>query len=349
MLPRTTIRALSVITVLLAATVSVHISPLQAQPANAASVVERSFCIFDPVGRKGPVFDAMRDYQTSALSWGVQFDLQAYTSEAVALADFNAGKCDAVGVTGTRVRPYNTFTASIEALGGLRDYQQLQALIGMLAAPQAAPYMQQDNYEIAGIMPGGAVYVFVRDKRINSVEAAAGKRIATLDYDAASREVVDHVGATMVPSTVATFAPRFNNGDVDIAYAPAIAYEPFEMYKGLGQDGGIYRFSLAQMNFQLVLHKDRFPAAFAQQSRTYAFAHFDEAMEHIRQAEAGIPAHYWLDLPQQMETDYQEMLRQIRLSLAQEGVYDQRMLKLMFRLRCRDNPGHFECAEKQEG
>ena len=93
-----------------------------------ADIVKRTFCVFDPVGAKGPIFDAMRDYQTSALSWGTELELKAYTNEAVVLADFNAGHCDAMGVTGTRVRPYNAFTASIEALGGISDYQQLQDL-----------------------------------------------------------------------------------------------------------------------------------------------------------------------------------------------------------------------------
>lgn len=314
-----------------------------------AAPVARSFCIFDPVGSKGPVFDAMRDYQTAALGWGVNFELKAYTNEAVVLADFNAGNCDAMGVTGTRVRPYNTFTASIEALGGVEDYQELEALIGMLSRPQAAKYMRQGDYEVAGIMPGGAVYVFVRDKGINSVQAAAGKRIATLDYDQASLKVVEKVGATMVPSSVATFAPRFNNGDVDIAYAPAIAYQPFEMYKGLGEHGGIYHFSLAQMNFQLLIRASRFPPGFAQSSREYAFRHFDQAMEHIRQAEAGIPAAYWLTLAPQMEEDYKEMLRQIRIALTADGVYDPVMMKLMLRLRCRTHPGHYECSEQAEG
>lgn len=309
----------------------------------------RTLCIFDPVGARGPVYNALLDYQTNALNWGVQLNLKAYTNEAVVIADYSAGHCDAMGVTGTRVRPYNHFTASIEALGGLTSYQQVQELIGMLSKPQAARYMIQDNHEVAAVMPGGSVFVFVRDKAINSVEAAAGKRIATLDYDQASVKVVEHIGATMVPSSVATFAPRFNNGDVDIAYAPAVAYQPFEMYKGLGEQGAIYRFSLAQMNFQLVLHRDRFPADFGQHSREFAFRHFDKAMTHIRQAEAGIPEHYWLDLPEKMALDYQEMLRNIRINLTTAEVYDVRMMRLMLKLRCRSNPGHHECSEQREG
>ena len=318
-------------------------------PALANETGKQVFCIFDPVGARGPVYSSMLDYQTQALEWGANLELKAYTNEAVVVADFQAGHCDAMGVTGTRVRPYNPFTASIEALGGLNDYKEMQQLLGMLTKPKASRYMVQGDYEVAAILPGGAVYIFVRDKQIDSVEAAAGKRIATLDYDKASVNVVEHVGATMVPSTVATFAPRFNNGDVDIAYAPAVAYQPFEMYKGLGDKGGIYKFSMAQMNFQMIIRHDKFPEGFGQKSREYTYQHFDKALEHIRKAEADIPAKYWLNISADKETDYKEMLRQIRMKLSNKKIYDKRMMKLMFKLRCRSNPSHYECAERQEG
>lgn len=315
----------------------------------SAPAQEQVFCIFDPVGTRGPIYSAMLDYQTQALNWGANLQLKAYTNEAVVIADFQAGHCDAMGVTGTRVRPYNGFTASIEALGGLDDYQQMQQLLNMLSKPKAQRYMQQGDYEVAAIMPGGAVFIFVRDKSINSVETAAGKRIATLDYDQASVNVVEHVGATRVPSTVATFAPRFNNGDVDIAYAPAVAYQPFEMYKGLGSEGGIYRFPMAQMNFQMIIRHKRFPEGFGQKSREFTYQQFDLALEHIRLAEANIPANYWIDLPQDKEVEYKEMMRQIRIGLTEANVYDPMMMKLMFKLRCRSNPAHYECAERKEG
>lgn len=315
----------------------------------AKELPTRSFCVFDPIGEKGPAYQGMVDYKASALEWGVMLDLKVYTSEAVAIADFKAGHCDAVGVTGTRIRPFNKFTATIEAVGAINNYDQMRKLVGMLANPKASKYMINGKYEVAGIMPGGAVFVFVRDKAINSVEAAAGKRLATLDYDVASVRVVNHVGATMVPVSIATFAPRFNNGFVDLAYAPAIAYEPFEMYKGMGDKGGILRFNLAQMNGQLILRKDRFPAQFGQKSREYVSSNFSKALEHIIEAEKNIPAKYWVDLPEEKHVEYKEMLRQVRLELRDEGIYDSRMLKILFKLRCRTDPGHYECVEKLEG
>lgn len=315
----------------------------------ANELPSRTFCVFDPIGEKGPAYQGMLDYKAAALEWGVILKLKVYTNEAVALADFKARHCDAVGLTGTRIRPFNKFTATIEAVGAINDYQQMSKLVGMLASPKAARYMTEGDYEVAGIMPGGAVFAFVRDKRLNSVEAAAGKRLATLDYDTASVKVVNHIGATVVPVSVATFAPRFNNGDVDIAYAPAIAYQPFEMYKGLGDKGGILRFNIAQMNGQLIIRKDRFPEDFGQKSRQYAYKNFSKALEHIVEAEKGIPEKYWVDLPDNKHKEYKEMLRQVRMMLAEEGIYDRRMLKIMLRLRCKSNPSHHECVEKLEG
>lgn len=317
--------------------------------AMGADKPERLFCVFDPIGTRGPVYENMLDYQVSALDWGVKLKLKAYTNEAVVLADFKSGLCDAMGVTGTRIPAFNKFTGSIEAVGAIGSYANLRKLIGLISGPKAAKFMTDKDYEVAGILPGGAVYVFVRDKKINSVEAAAGKRVATIEYDKASRKVVEKIGATMVPASVATFATRFNNGDVDITYAPAIAYKPFEMHKGLGENGGIYPFVLAQMNFQMVLHKSKFPKDFAQKSRTYAFANFDEAMMHIKKAEEQIPKKYWLTLPEDKSREYQEMFRQIRIELTKQGAYDNRMIKIMFKLRCRDNPNHYECSEGAEG
>ena len=56
----------------------------------------------------------------------------------------------------------------------------------------------------------------------------------------------------MVPADVGTFAGMFNNGSVDICAAPATAFKPLELEKGLGRSGGIARLPLAQMTFQMV-------------------------------------------------------------------------------------------------
>src|SRR5690606_42131206 len=51
----------------------------------------RTLCIFEPVGARGPVYNALLDYQTQSLNWGGQLNLEAYTNEAVGIADSSAG------------------------------------------------------------------------------------------------------------------------------------------------------------------------------------------------------------------------------------------------------------------
>ena len=73
---------------------------------------------------------------------------------------------------------------------------------------------------------------------LDSLQAAAGKKVAVIGYDKQARVVANVAGASPVPATIASFGPLFNNHSVDMAYAPAIAYKPLELYKGLGENGG---------------------------------------------------------------------------------------------------------------
>ncbi len=94
---------------------------------------------------------------------------------------FKAGKCDAVAMTAMRARQYNKFAGSIDSLGGVPNNQIAQrAITYVLDARNAAKMttnMGGKKYEVAGISPLGSAFIFVRDKNINSVEKAAGKKI----------------------------------------------------------------------------------------------------------------------------------------------------------------------------
>src|SRR5690606_37958099 len=135
---------------------------------------------------------------------------------------------------------------------------------------------------------------------------------------------------------------------VDVAYAPAVAYKPLEMYKGLANNGGVVRFNLAYLDFQMIIYKDRFPAGFGQKSREKAASMFDQMMSHIDRDTAEIDQKYWIELSQENVDKYNEMLRSVRIGLRDEGVYDGRMLRLMRRVRCQETPAAAECAEQLE-
>ncbi|MFX4729001.1 putative solute-binding protein, partial [Acinetobacter baumannii] len=82
------------------------------------------------------------------------------------------------------------------------------------------------KFEVVGIAPLGAAYVMVRDRAINSVETAAGKKVAVLEWDRSQAKMVQQMGAQPVASDITNFASKFNNGQVDIIAAPAVAFKP---------------------------------------------------------------------------------------------------------------------------
>lgn len=319
-----------------------------AQAPKKENLPKLSICVFDPLGANGTLFGTMKDFRTIAFEWGADLQPRAYTDEKIAVDDFKAGQCDAALVTGARARPFNKFAATIEAIGAIPDEKMLRTLLATISSPKAAKYMREGQYEIAGIMPAGPIYLFTRDKTIDTVEELSGKRIATIDYDEPSIFLVNHVGASMVPSNSANFSGKFNNGSVDVAYAPAVAYKPLELYKGLKDNGGILRFVLAYMDFQIIIRADKFPEGFAQKSRTKVAEYFDRVNEFVEKETNEIDPKYWMELSDDAKQQYGQMLRDVRIKLRDQGIYDGKMLKLMRKLRCKTNPAAAECVEKLE-
>lgn len=305
-------------------------------------------CIFDIVGRNGPAYGFAKDYALEAAQWGAGIDLEAYTDERLAAEDFKTGKCDAMAVTALRARAFNPFVGSIDAVGGVPSYAHLKAIINFLAQPKAADLNSNGNYEVVGIIPVGAAYVHVNDKSINSIEKAAGKRVAVLDYDKSQARMVQQLGAQPVASEVINFGTKFNNGQVDVVVAPAVAYKPLELYKGLGKTGGIYRFPLVQLTADIVIRKDKFPKDFGQKSREYVAKNFDVAVQQVMTAEKGIPNNHWLNIPEKDEAKYFLMMKEARIQLTKEGFYDPKMMKLLKKVRCSMDASRGECSEKSE-
>ncbi|MCP5163237.1 MAG: hypothetical protein H6999_06085 [Hahellaceae bacterium] len=316
--------------------------------AAQADLSKRSLCIFDPIGANGPLFSLMKSAKPSAMKWGVDLELNAYTDEKIAAEDFKAGQCDSVLLTGTRAREFNSFTGTLEAMGGIPGEEEMKMILATLNQPKAASLLKSGDYEVAGILPAGAIYLFTRDRSIDSVAKLQGKKVATLDYDKASLTMVRHVGASVVGSSSANFAGKFNNGSVDVAYAPAVAYTPLELYKGVGTAGGVFDYKLAQMNFQILIRSDRFPEGFGQKVRDYSSTRYEEAYDIVRKAEAEIKQESWVRPKPEDVDGYNRMLQEVRISLRDEGVYDAKALKLMRQIRCKAKPTNAECAENRE-
>ena len=231
---------------------------------SAAAMVDRTLCVFDVVGANGDTYQMMKQYVLAAQQWGVNFELKPYTDEALAKSDFRAGHCDAVELFGLATRSILKFPGSLDMMAALPSYDGLSTAVAALSDPNAAPLMKEGRYENAGIIPGGKVYLFSHDRNIlDDWEKLAGKRITVISEDEQAVEMIKYIGGTVMPASVSTFAGMFNSNSADLSYAPAFAYQALEMYKGLGENGGILRYNLGILTFQVTLNHDRFPTGFA--------------------------------------------------------------------------------------
>ncbi|CUR45626.1 putative solute-binding protein [Alloalcanivorax xenomutans] len=312
--------------------------------AQAADPIERRICVFDLAGNVGPVMTAMKDWQTAALQWGLKAKLVAYTNEAIAAEDLKAGVCDASLITGLRGRQFNQYSGTIDSIGSLPTMDHMKVLLQVLSDPRSAKPMTSGDYEVLGVAPAGAAYIFVNDREINSLAKAAGKKVAVLEFDETQAIMVAQVGATPVSSDITNFSTKFNNGVVDVIAAPLIAYEILELYKGLSPDGGIIDYPLMQLSIQLIGNKARFPEEMAQKSREYFYNTLDRVIEQLdREAEA-VNKKWWVQIPDADKQEYEVMMQEARAQLQQQGFYNADMLNLQKRIRCKLNPSRAECT-----
>ena len=306
----------------------------------------QKFCVFDVLGVQGPFYGTMLEYSTIARKWGVTLELKPYTNEEKAVEDFNAGVCDLISTTGIRARDFNLFSSSIEAIGGINNDAQMKSVIETISRPEAAKLMMQDGYEVAGVLPIGGVYLFLNDRSINSVDKIKGKKIAILAHDLVQLRLAKRLGFQALAADIDDFALKFNQGTADILPAPAIAYMPLELFKGVGNKGLVLKMPISYLSLQVVLRSDKFPANYGQKSRTYFNSMFDSLLKPTRQAEQEIL--YFFPAPDGEYDNYQALLRDARISMTQEGIYDTKMMSLLKKVRCKNQSNRAECTDGKE-
>ncbi len=316
-------------------------------------------CVWDVAGKTGDVFAMATDWAVAAQKNGADIELKSYVDERVAIEDFRAGQCDGVIATAFRTRQFNAIAGALDSIGAttiVRDkkvdiddsYEVVRKVIQVFTSPQAAKMMVEGNYEVGGIIPLGAAYPMVRDRNINSVEALSGKKIAAFDYDKAQGMMIQRIGAQPVSVDVTNVGPKFNNGFVDMVTLPAVAFKPFELYKGIGKTGGVGRFPVLIPTVQVILNKTKFPDGFGDKSRQFWLSQFDRALNIVKTAEKGIPAAMWNDLPPENIPKYVMMFRESRIEIAKQGIYNKTGLNIIKRVRCGINAADAECANKIE-
>jgi hypothetical protein len=312
-------------------------------------------CLFDPLGKVGPVYNLAKDLSIAAQRWNLFTDIQVFTNEGVAANSFAIGQCEAVGVTTLRARAFNPFMGSADAVGGVQNYKQMRTLMqALMGSEKLYPRSIHNQYQVVGMGPLGAAYVMVNDKAISSIEKAAGKRVAVMDWDKSQARMVQQLGAQPVASDITNFHTKFNNRAVDIIAAPAIAFGPLELYKGMGEKGGIFRLPLVNLTGSVIMNRTRIEKEVPDldermmKLRKFGVQFVDLAIQMIEKVEGQVPAKYWMDLTPEEQKKYFGMMREARIQLTKEGVYHPAMMTVLKRVRCSHEPAAGECSMAEE-
>ncbi|MEY4516905.1 MAG: hypothetical protein RL180_1251 [Pseudomonadota bacterium] len=314
----------------------------------AQTAVAQSVCVFDVMGASGDSYSLIKDFVVVAKGHGVNLELMPYTDESKALRDFQNGKCDATALTDFSTRQFNSYTGSINAIGAVSNNAMAKVALSMMGNPKLADEMIMGNYEVAGVFPMGAAYLVTNDRNVNNLAKVQDKRFAVLESDQAQLKMVKKIGAKPVSVTVSTISTKFNSRQVDIIGAPAMAFGPFELSKGIGTTGAIVRFPVTFVTMNMIVKRDAFPPKLASVGRTWFAGQTSRMMENIQRIEANIPAKYWMDLSNNDKVGYIKLMREMRIDLVEAGVYNKKMTSLLKRIRCKQDPSSFECALTDE-
>lgn len=308
---------------------------------------KKQFCIYDPVGSNGPSMTLLADLVPKGIGWGLEIDLLAYTDEKVAANDFKAGVCDVVFLTGTLTQQFVPFGATLNALGGIVSENGVNRMMKAIANPKAGALLTHGNYEIVASFPVGGVYVFVNDRKINSIDQFAGKKMSILNEDPQMMKLAEKAGASPVGTTLVTFSGLFNNGYLDMVTMVPVGYNVFELYHGLSDKGGIIDEKLLYGMMQLVAHKDHFDIDFGQRMREYFLTRLADIHKLARDARAEIPAHYWIATTPETKDEFRRFKRDIRLAMKDEGSHHPKALRLLWKIRCSEFPDEAECTNPE--
>lgn len=305
---------------------------------------KKKICTWDPVGNNGPVMTFFADLKPKAIAWGLDLEFIAYTDEKVAANDFKAGVCEAVHVTAILGRQFVPFGGTLDAIGGITTETGLGTILKTLASPKAGKLMTNGNYETVATFPVGTLFAFVNDRSIDTVAEFSGKKISVLNEDPQTLKLANMAGASPVGTSLATFSGQFNNGNIDIVFMPALAYNTFELYHGLGDKGGILDYRLFYGMLQTISRKDQWPEDFGNKMRAYVLSRLAYINKLVEDAEKEIPAKYWIKTNDETKKELKKFSREIRLALKEEGKMHAKALTLLWKIRCSEDPSASECA-----
>lgn len=328
---------------------SVAVATLLWAGLSCVPAAAKTMCVFDLMGTTGDTYALMKDFALHSQSQGVKLDLLAFTDEADAIRSYKNKDCDIMSSTGVTAREFNRFVSTLNAQGAIPNMESANIAMRLVANTKLQAEMVKGDHEVAGVIPMGLVYMLTNGSWFKQLPDLYGRTVGYLENDPAQEHAWERWGMKPVPLTVSTYSKRFNQGQLDVLPAPAIAIKPLELDKGLRRNNGvIVRYPVIFLSQAVIFDRTQFPANFGQSSRAWFSAQLPRMFRTIKQTELDLPKKYWMEVPQRDQDAYNQLMRQMRLRYVREGIYDKKMDSILQRVRCQVNPDAFDCKLPNE-
>jgi len=308
----------------------------------------RTFCVWDPLGKAGPISSTVDDQKLRSLHYGMDLTVVTFQDENELINALRAEtECDAALIRGAAAMEFNRFAGTIEAVGAMPDRQHLQLLMQVMANPRMAPRMSNGEYKVLGVATIGGTYAFMGDQKSRRLTDLKGKKVSFQDLDPAMGELIREVGAVPVSGSMMGNVQDFANNEVTAMISPAIGY----LVMGSGQIKntiGILSTPVAQSTIQLIGRVEKFPDGLAQILREDFLFKFENYAGRVDKEMSIVPDNFWMEEKAQDLKAIEDTYLKVRLKLREEGYYDAAMLRLQRKIRCKFDPARTECSDPKE-
>lgn len=310
--------------------------------------VHRNFCIWDPLGKMGPIAATVEDQAVRSIHYGLDLTVTIFNNEDELVENFTTEKtCDAILVRGAVARNFNKFSGTIEAIGALPERKHLQLLMQVFINPRLNQYMTDGKYTVMGVATIGGNYVFMEKKSYTSLSDLNEKRIAVQTIEPPMQELALRYGADPVKGRMMANVQTYADNKVASMLSPAIAY----LVMGSGQSGagtGVLRNPVSQSTMQLIGRAEQFPDELAQLLREDFLLKFDNYAGRVDNEMNLVPDDFWIETPEDEMKKFDSIAQTVRLKMRDEGYYHPAMLRIARKIRCRFDPERNECIDPVE-
>lgn len=310
-------------------------------------IPSRTTCVWDVLGKQGPIYASAIDQQLRLKHYGITIEVEAYTDEQQVVEKLKTGHCDTSVMSGAKAREFNDFTGSIEALGGVPTRQHMKYLLQVLSSARAHKKMIQGNYHVVGIIPIGFNYLFTHDGKQPTLDRSLNskRKASVVEADVSQKALFKQFDIKSTPwENTAAAAGAYNLAEADLFMAPLVAYNMFNLGIGL-KHGSIIDFPLSQMTLQVVARLDTIPMEVGQFLREDMFLKLNLFYREVEKNSREVPKNKMYKFSERDEGILNKKIALVRDQMTEENGYNPSMIRLQKNIRCKIDKSHQECKK----